>query len=239
MLNKLMVNLLLVAAVVALPVSYATADVLDEDIVIMDTVSENDSVIDDAEMEQQSADAVANYDVDGSLFQQITDLEQEKVLMQLEKERAQLDLELDRLAAEKIKLHMEIDTLSGRAEQQQQELENAKAKLEAETAKFEKQKAALEKENTEPVYQSVRSTGTDDNKSEVKKVSELFKLVNIFGAGNQLQATVADLTTGQNKKISVGRSIDGYTVKSISLDDGIMFTDPDGNTQTLNIVSGK
>ncbi len=239
MLNKLMVNLLLLAAVAALPVSYAMADVLDEDIVIMDTVSENDGVIDDATMEQQSADAVANYDVDGSLFQQITDLEQEKVLMQLEKERAQLDLELDRLAAEKIKLHMEIDTLSGRAEQQQQELENAKAKLEAETAKFEKQKAALEKENAEPVSQSVRSTSTDDSKSEVKKVSELFKLVNIFGAGNQLQATVADLTTGQNKKISVGRSIDGYTVKSISLDDGIMFTDPDGNTQTLNIVSGK
>ncbi len=239
MLNKLMVNLLLLAAVAALPVSYAMADVLDEDIVIMDTVSENDSVIDDATMEQQSADAVANYDVDGSLFQQITDLEQEKVLMQLEKERAQLDLELDRLAAEKIKLHMEIDTLSGRAEQQQQELENAKAKLEAETAKFEKQKAALEKENAEPVSQSVRSTSTDDSKSEVKKVSELFKLVNIFGAGNQLQATVADLTTGQNKKISVGRSIDGYTVKSISLDDGIMFTDPDGNTHTLNIVSGK
>ena len=68
----------------------------------------------DAEMDQRSAQAVADYKVEGSLFQQITDLEQEKVLMQLEKERAQLDLELDRLAAEKIKLHMEIDTLPGR-----------------------------------------------------------------------------------------------------------------------------
>ena len=85
----------------------------------------------DVDMEEVSADAVAGYDVSGSLFQQITDLEQEKVLMQLEKERAQLDLELDRLAAEKIKLHMEIDTLSGRAEQQQQEIETQKAKLEA------------------------------------------------------------------------------------------------------------
>lgn len=235
MLNKLMLNLLLAASVVALPVSYASAEVLDEDIEIVDTVSESD----DAAMESQSANAVANYDVDGSLFQQITDLEQEKVLMQLEKERAQLDLELDRLAAEKIKLHMEIDTLSGRAEQQQQELENAKAKLEAETAKLEKQKAALENEDAEPVVKSARTASTDNEKTEVKKVTELFKLVNIFGAGNQLQATVADLTTGQNKKISVGRSIDGYTVKSISLDDGIMFVDPDGNTQTLNVVSGK
>lgn len=239
MLNKLMLNLLLAASVVALPVSYASAEVLDEDIEIVDTVSESDSASDDAAMESQSADAVANYDVDGSLFQQITDLEQEKVLMQLEKERAQLDLELDRLAAEKIKLHMEIDTLSGRAEQQQQELENAKAKLEAETAKLEKQKAALESEDAGPVAKSARTASTDDEKTEVKKVTELFKLVNIFGAGNQLQATVADLTTGQNKKISVGRSIDGYTVKSISLDDGIMFVDPDGNTQTLNVVSGK
>ena len=236
MLNKLMLNLLLAASVVALPVSHTSAEVLDEDIEITETL---DDVADGTSMEQMSADAVANYNVDGSLFQQITDLEQEKVLMQLEKERAQLDLELDRLAAEKIKLHMEIDTLSGRAEQQQQELENAKAKLEAETAKLEKQKAALENEDTETVVKSVRTTSTDDAKANVKKITEMFKLVNIFGAGNQLQATVADLSTGQNKKISVGRNIDGYTVKSISLDDGIIFIDPDGNTQTLNIVSGK
>lgn len=236
MLNKLMLNLLLAAAIVALPVSRASAEVLDEDIEITETL---DDVADSTSMEQVSADAVANYNVDGSLFQQITDLEQEKVLMQLEKERAQLDLELDRLAAEKIKLHMEIDTLSGRAEQQQQELENAKAKLEAETAKLEKQKAALENEETETVVKSVRTTSTDDAKAAVKKITEMFKLVNIFGAGNQLQATVADLSTGQNKKISVGRNIDGYTVKSISLDDGIIFIDPDGNTQTLNVVSGK
>ena len=105
MLNKLMLNLLLAAAVVALPVSHTSAEVLDEDIEITETL---DDVADSTSMEQMSADAVANYNVDGSLFQQITDLEQEKVLMQLEKERAQLDLELDRLAAEKIKLHMEI-----------------------------------------------------------------------------------------------------------------------------------
>ena len=98
------------------------------------------------EIEQVSADAIAGYQVQGSLFQQITDLEQEKVLMQLEKERAQLDLELDRLAAEKIKLHMEIDTLSGRAEQQQQEIETQKAKLEAEAARIEKEKESWLKE---------------------------------------------------------------------------------------------
>ena len=103
-----------------------------------DDVIVDEVVVDD--VEQVSADAIADYQVEGSLFQQITDLEQEKVLMQLEKERAQLDLELDRLAAEKIKLHMEIDTLSGRAEQQQQQIETEKAKLEAEVARLEREK---------------------------------------------------------------------------------------------------
>ena len=39
----------------------------------------------DVDMEEISADAVAGYDVDGSLFQQITDLEQEKVLQLMKK----------------------------------------------------------------------------------------------------------------------------------------------------------
>ena len=109
-----------------------------------DTVFENvEDVIEEvnasdiAANEEFSADAIEDYNVDGSLFQHITDLEQEKVLMQLEKERAQLNLDLDRLAAEKIKLHMEIDTLSGRAEQQQQEFETERARLEAEAKRLE------------------------------------------------------------------------------------------------------
>ena len=53
-----------------------------------------------------SAAAIDDYQVEGSLFDQITTLEQEKVLMQLEKERAQLNLDLDKLAAEKIKLNI-------------------------------------------------------------------------------------------------------------------------------------
>ena len=123
--NKILV------ALIGLCVMFSGARAADD--VIIDEV-----VVDD--IEQVSADAIADYQVEGSLFQQITDLEQEKVLMQLEKERAQLDLELDRLAAEKIKLHMEIDTLSGRAEQQQQQIETEKAKLEAEAARLEREK---------------------------------------------------------------------------------------------------
>ncbi len=199
------------------------------------------------DIEEISADAVENYQVEGSLFQQITDLEQEKVLMQLEKERAQLDLDLDRLAAEKIKLHMEIDTLSGRAEAQQQELETQMARLEAESARLAREKEALENATDEKssgadtaatTKKTVSSSGKKISEDTESKIGERFKLINVIGAGNQLQATVADLVTGQNKRISVGKVLDGWTVKSISLDDGVVFA-KDGETQTLNITNSK
>ena len=193
----------------------------------------------DVDMEEVSADAVEDYQVEGSLFQQITDLEQEKVLMQLEKERAQLDLDLDRLAAEKIKLHMEIDALSGRAETQQQELETQMAKLEAEAARLAREKESLENaEKAEATPKSSTTAKTTKEEEPESKVGERFKLVNVIGAGSQLQATVADLKTGQNKRVSVGRVLDGWTVKSISLDEGVVFS-KDGQTQTLNVVNSK
>ena len=156
--------------------------------------------------------------------------------MQLEKERAQLDLELDRLAAEKIKLHMEIDTLSGRAEQAAAELETEKAKLAAEAARLAREKEALESEDYEPKATARRSSAkaADVDVSD-NDLSGKYKLVNVIGAGNQLQATIVDMNTGQNKRISVGKTLDGFTVKSISLDDGVVFV-RDGEIQTLNIV---
>lgn len=195
------------------------------------------SVISDTDADSLSADAVADYNVEGTLFQQITDLEQEKVLMQLEKERAQLDLELDRLAAEKIKLHMEIDTLSGRAEAQQQELETEKAKLEAEAARLAREKESLEaaaSEAAKPVVTSKALTVTDNDLS----IADSFRLINVIGAGSQLQATISDLETGQTKRIRVGAKVNGFTVRSISLDDGVTFV-KDGKSQTLNIGSGR
>ncbi|MBR5625213.1 MAG: type IV pilus biogenesis protein PilP [Alphaproteobacteria bacterium] len=205
---------------------------------IMSIKAEEVIVEEQVGIEQISADAVADYQVQGSLFQQITDLEQEKVLMQLEKERAQLDLELDRLAAEKIKLHMEIDTLSGRAEQQQQEIETQKAKLEAEAARIEHEKEAwqaqAEKEKTAAV---AKTTKKQENTS--MDIAEKYRLVNVVGAGNQLQATVEDLKSGQSKRVAVGKVLDGFTVKSISLDEGVVFEGPDGEMQNLNVSNGK
>ncbi len=222
---------ILFGVVFAVPSVYANV----EEEVVYDYVEE------DIDMEQVSADAVENYQVEGSLFQQITDLEQEKILMQLEKERAQLDLELDRLAAEKIKLHMEIDTLSGRAEQQQQEIETQKAKLEAEAARIEKEKESILAEAAEEKV--ARETSTAKKEKVEKKpeidISKKYRLVNVIGAGNQLQATIEGLTSGQTKRISVGKTLDGLLVKSISLDDGVVLEDEEGMTQTLNVSGGK
>ncbi len=192
-----------------------------------------EDVVAQEDLENLSADAVEEYDETGSMFQQITTLEQEKVLMQLEKERAQLDLDLDRLAAEKIKLSMEIDTLSGRSEQQQKELDVERARLEAEEEKIQRERENLANQsvadtNTKTVAQK-QAKATPEN-----GIADSYKLVNVLGAGSQLQATLEDLSTGQNKRVSVGKTIAGFTVKSISLDEGVVF-EKDGETQMLNI----
>lgn len=223
----LLAGLPVLAAMWVMPVR---ADVDMADGMVSDVVDEDIT----PDMDDVAAAAIANYDVNDTLFQQITDLEQQKVLMQLEKERAQLDLELDRLAAEKIKLHMEIDTLSGRAAQQQQEIETERARLEAEAASLAAQKEALERRAAEPVVAATPRAADAPAQIDDDPISDRYRLVNVIGAGTQLQATIEDLSNGQNKRVSVGKTIDGYTIQSISLDDGVAFV-RDGVVQHLNI----
>ena len=168
--------------------------------------------------------------VDGTLFEKITTLEQEKVVVQLEKERAQLDLELERLNAERYKLQIELDTLSGRAEQQQHELEAAKAQLEIQTEKLKRQRDEIDNEYDG----SEKTVARSDEKPVETEVSKKYKLINVVGVGNQLQATIEDVSNGQNKRVFVGKELDGYIVKSISLNDGIVF-EKDGETESLSI----
>ena len=219
MLKKL--NLIMVFSLFTIGVnnvSYAIDEIIEEEI-----IEESDAELAD----QVSADALLNYNVDGTLFEKITTLEQEKVVAQLEKERAQLDLDLERLNAEKIKLQMELDTLSGRAEQQQQELEAAKAQLEIQTEKLNRQIDSLDE-------QPATAVAAVPEKKEESSVSKKYKLVNVVGVGNQLQATLEEVSTGQNRRIAVGKELDGYIVKSISLNEGIVF-EKDGTTENLNI----
>lgn len=202
--------------------SFADEEFFDEEI-----IEETEPNEDDAELaDKMSADALMNYDATGSMFEKITALEQEKVVAMLEKERAQLDLDLERLNAERIKLQMELDTLSGRAEQQQHELEAAKAQLDIQTEKLKRQMDALDE-------QPVVAAPVVEKKQETS-VGKKYKLINVVGVDNQLQATIEEISTGQNKRIAVGKNLDGYIVKSISLNEGIVF-EKDGTTESLNI----
>ena len=185
--------------------------------------------------EDEGALAVAEYQVDGSMFQIIADLEQEKVLMQLEKERAQLDLDLDSLAADKVKLQMELETISGRAEEQQAKLEQEKRKLEAERDTLAKQKENIEAQarNGAAANAGAARPAQKEEPAETD-IAKKYRLIEITGAGRQLQATLEDLDNGQKKKIWAGKNIDGYEIKSISLDDGVIFS-KDGETMSLNV----
>lgn len=134
---------------------------------------------------------------------------------------------------------MEIDTLSERAEQQQQEIETQKAKLEAEAVRLEREKENLLAEATEEKEsRQAAQQAKETQQPIVTDLSQTYRLVNVIGAGSQLQATIANLNTGQTKRVSVGKNLDGYTVKSISIEDGVVFTDQSGATQTLNVTSG-
>ena len=223
MLKKLNVMMFLSLFVVCMSMNAYAYDDFDgeEEVVVEESVSDADLA------DQMSANALLSYNESGSLFEKITVLEQEKVVAQLEKERAQLDLDLERLNAEKIKLQMELDTLSGRAEQQQHELEAAKAQLDIQTEKLKRQMDSLD---AQPATTVVK----EPQKQEESDVSKKYKLINVVGIGNQLQATLEEVATGQNKRIAVGKELDGYIVKSISLNDGIVF-EKDGETESLNI----
>ena len=71
-------------------------------------------------------------------------------------------------------------------------------------------------------------------KKEETSVSKKYKLINVVGVDNQLQATIEEIATGQNRRIAVGKQLDGYIIKSISLNEGIVF-EKDGTTESLNI----
>ena len=83
----------------------------------------------------RSAENVEEYDPAGSMFQMITDLEQEKVLWQLEKEKAQLQLDMDRMATEQMRLKNEMDAMQGSGDTQVEALELERQKLEIEKTK--------------------------------------------------------------------------------------------------------
>ncbi len=174
---------------------------------------------------------VEEYDPAGSMFQMITDLEQEKVIWQLEKEKAQLQLDMDRMAAEQMRLKNEMDAMQGSGNTQAEALELERQRLEIEKQKLEAQRKSID----ESVVTPTRTSAT--NRVEVEEqspIQEKYRLIEIVGAGRQLLATVEDNATGQRKKISVGKDLDGYRIDSVSLDEGVIMS-KDGQIATLGI----
>ena len=179
----------------------------------------------------RSAETVEEYDPAGSMFQMITDLEQEKVLWQLEKEKAQLQLDMDRMATEQMRLKNEMDAMQGSGDTQVEALELERQKLEIEKQKLEAQRKNIDESGTTPTRTS--SVGQSEAE-DTSPIQEKYRLIEIVGAGRQLLATVEDNATGQRKKISVGKDLDGYRIDSVSLDEGVIMS-KDGETATLGI----
>ena len=190
---------------------------------------------------------VESYDVGTSLFQRIADLEQEKVLMRLERERAQLQLDLDRLAAEQMRLFREQENADARAEAQAAEIEQQRIALEQERVRMEDQRRRMAEEaarravepEEEPraARQTQRAVAVEETQPAApKSIADRYTLREIVGAGNQLVATVENVGNGRQRRLSVGRELDGYTVRAISLDEGIEF-ERDGEIWTLGVAS--
>lgn len=177
-------------------------------------------------------DKADTYDPSGSVFEKITDLEQRKVLWQLEKENAQMQLEMDRMDAERVRIKNEIDSINGAKDAKAQELELERQRLEVEKQKIEAQKKNLA---AAPMSGKIE-IDRKEPEPEVAPIQEKYRLVEIIGAGNQLVATLEDNKTGQRKKVYVGKDLDGHNVDLISLDEGVVLS-KDGETQTLGVHS--
>jgi len=208
---------------------------------LADTVSDSD-----APVKLSVTESDMNVDIFGDarpIFQQIADLEQEKVLLQLEKEKVQILLDLDRMAAEQVRLRNDMEKMAGQEEEslleiERQRFELEKEKLIAQNEKLEDQlKESKENRASGAVNQSSSKTSFEREEREDRGIADRYRLIEIVGAGRQLQATIEDLSSGQKRKVWAGRELDGYEVYSISLDDGVVFY-RDGVSESLNISGG-
>ncbi|MCL2538268.1 MAG: hypothetical protein FWF34_01195 [Alphaproteobacteria bacterium] len=168
------------------------------------------------------------------VFRQIADLEQDKVLLQLEKEKAQLMLDLDRMTTEQMRVRNEMDELSGRAEADRRKLEAEREKLEQER---EAMRRSAERSAEQPAAPRPEQTKEAPPPTPRMTVTERYRLVDIVGVGNQLQATIEDTKTMQRRRVWAGREIDGFMINSVSLDEGVVF-EKDGEIETLGLRIG-
>jgi type IV pilus biogenesis protein PilP len=180
------------------------------------------------------------------VFLQIADFEQERILLQLEKEKMQLVLDIDRMAVEQARLRADASRFVQEENEEVRRLAAENQRLEREMERLARDKERLEerlenaRENAPQEARSQRPPAAAPEPEEPGHVPifQRFALLEIVGVGRQLQATIEDLNTGQKRRVWVGRGIDGYDVLSISLDDGVVFS-RDGVTESLTIGSGR
>ena len=91
------------------------------------------------------------------------------------------------------------------------------------------------RENVGPEIQD-KQIAKEIQQSE-ESITDKYFLREIVGAGNQLFATVENFRDGRQMKVSVGKMLEGYSVKSISLDDGLEL-EKDGQTIFLSVGMG-
>lgn len=197
-------------------------------------VEEIEDVEEVEDADKTSSSALENYQVDGSLFERITNLEQEKIIVQLETERAKMDLDLEKLNAERSKIQNTAE--SKQLEIKIQELEAEKEQMAQMRQEMEQQIAQV-RQQVENIRENQNIDGAEvvtPKPAEQYSVANKYQILNIIGVGNQVQATIKDLSSGQNRRIAVGNFIDGHRIKSISLNEGIVF-EKDGFSENLNI----
>lgn len=199
--------------------------------IVIGTFINYNALAETAETPASSAVPVADYDPTGSIFQRIADFEQERILLQLAKEKAQLQLDTDRLAAEQLRIQNEVAAMSGAGDNQSDALDLERQKLELERQKLEQQRADM----ANPAPAAKQAVAPAEAPSAL---ADRYRLSNIVGAGSQLIATVEDQSNGQRKKLTVGSALDDWTVQSISLDNGIVLA-KDDETTTLGIINTK
>ena len=181
-----------------------------------------------------------------SVFQQIADFEQERILLQLEKEKMQLMLDLERMTVEQARLRADASRFSGQESEDVRQLESEIQRLERENQRLERDKERMEERMRDSGGTGQETRGARQAAPEPKEpednsnapISQRFKLIEIVGVGRQLQATIEEISTGQKRRVWVGRGIEDYDIQSISLDDGVVFV-RDGITEALSISSGR
>ncbi|MDR2685908.1 MAG: hypothetical protein LBB23_04015 [Rickettsiales bacterium] len=174
---------------------------------------------------------LGGFDADGSVFLRITALEQDKVLMRLEKERAQLELDLNRIEAEKTKLsgaRDSADAASSATAELAAKLDEEKKKFAGEIESLKKQMEAAKSAPSLPTEPVPDAAGAYD-------ISEIYKLLNISGSADNLTALVENIPTGQRRRVQAGRSLDGMKVVAVSADEGVIFQSEDGDEIILGI----